>query len=73
MKVSEFIEWLKTQDQDATVEVVVHESGTGYYDQGGWCYWRQFSGELKYEELPYYGEHFEYDSQHKTLYLGRKE
>jgi hypothetical protein len=35
MVVSEFIEWLKTQDQDAIVEVLVHSSGTGYYDQGG--------------------------------------
>lgn len=30
MKVSEFIEWLKTQDQDATVEVVVREQSTGW-------------------------------------------
>jgi hypothetical protein len=35
MKVSEFIEWLKTQDQDAIVEIVVHKTGKGYYDQGG--------------------------------------
>lgn len=35
MLVSEFIEWLKEQDQGATVEVVVHKSGSGYYDQGG--------------------------------------
>ena len=30
MKVSEFIEWLKTQDLDATVEVVVRVSATGW-------------------------------------------
>ena len=30
MKVSEFIEWLKTQDPDATVEVVVRVSATGW-------------------------------------------
>lgn len=35
MKVRDFIEWLKTQEQDAIVEVVVHKSGKGYYDQGG--------------------------------------
>lgn len=35
MIVSEFIEWLKTQDQGATVEILYHTSGTGYYDQGG--------------------------------------
>lgn len=31
MRVSEFIEWLKTQDQDAEVCVVVATEGTGYY------------------------------------------
>ena len=35
MIVSELIEWLKTQDQGATVEIVEHTSGRGYYDQGG--------------------------------------
>ena len=36
MLVPEFIEWLKTQDQTATVRVLQHTSGSGYYDQGGW-------------------------------------
>ncbi len=35
MKVHEFIEWLKTQDQDAEVRCISHTNGTGYYDQGG--------------------------------------
>ena len=35
MIVADFIKWLKTQDQGAIVEVLVHSSGTGYYDQGG--------------------------------------
>lgn len=35
MTVSELIEWLKTQDQDAIVQVVQHTTGKGYYDQGG--------------------------------------
>jgi len=35
MIVSELIEFLKMQDQGATVEVVEHKSGKGYYDQGG--------------------------------------
>ena len=35
MKVHEFIEWLKTQDQEATIEVVEHTTGRGWYDQGG--------------------------------------
>lgn len=36
MTVAEFISWLQEfHDQGATVEIVVHEKGTGYYDQGG--------------------------------------
>ena len=36
MNVSELIEWLKLHsDPEATVEVVEHSTGTGYYDQGG--------------------------------------
>ena len=35
MKVSEFIKWLETQDQDATVEILVHDSKGSYYEQGG--------------------------------------
>jgi len=33
--VAGLIEWLKTQDQDAVVCVVFHETGYGYYNQGG--------------------------------------
>lgn len=36
MLVPEFIEWLKTQDQTASIKVLQHTSGSGYYDQGGW-------------------------------------
>lgn len=35
MNVAELITWLQTQDQEAIVQVLVHSSGTGYYDQGG--------------------------------------
>ena len=35
MTVAEMIEWLKTQDQAATVYVVSHSGCIGYYDQGG--------------------------------------
>ena len=35
MVVSELIEWLKTQDQGATVAIVAHTSGHTCYDQGG--------------------------------------
>jgi hypothetical protein len=34
MTVSELIEWLKTQDQDATVQVIFHETGYGDDNQG---------------------------------------
>lgn len=46
MTVAEFIEWLKTQDQDAVVECVVHESGGSYYEQGGTCTTQPFAPEL---------------------------
>ena len=46
MTVSQLIEWLKTQDQDATVEVVQHKSEGGYYQQGGTVRIVQFSPEL---------------------------
>lgn len=46
MTVAEFIEWLKTQDQDAVVECVVHESGGSYYEQGGTCRTVNFTTEL---------------------------
>lgn len=37
MKVHEYIEWLKTiEDQDADVLVVEHRSGSSYYEQGGY-------------------------------------
>lgn len=35
MTVSQLIDWLKTQDQEATVEIVNHKSGHQYYTQGG--------------------------------------
>lgn len=38
MKVSEFIEFLKKQDQDAIVQVLCHDdSNSDYYTQGGTC------------------------------------
>ena len=35
MTVSSLIEYLRTQDHGATVNVVEHRRGRGYYDQGG--------------------------------------
>lgn len=35
MNVKQLREWLKQFPDNTTVEVVVHTSGLGYYDQGG--------------------------------------
>jgi hypothetical protein len=35
LKVKEFIEWLKTQDQEAIVKVVAFRAGLGHFDAGG--------------------------------------
>jgi hypothetical protein len=56
MNVAEFREWLLTQDQEAIVEVLVHSSGTGYYDQGGNVSVEEFTPEEKYG----CGKYFEY-------------
>lgn len=37
MTVAQLIELLQTMPQDATVTVLRHTQGYGYYDQGGWC------------------------------------
>lgn len=56
MLVKDFIKWLETQDQDAIVEVLVHSSGTGYYDQGGNVSVVEFTSEEEYN----CGKHFDY-------------
>lgn len=40
--VAEMIEWLKTQPQEATIEMLSHSKGSDYYDQGGWCTQKPF-------------------------------
>jgi len=35
MTVAEMVEWLQTQDQSAIVQVIFHEAGYGYDNQGG--------------------------------------
>lgn len=69
MNVAELIQWLQTQDQTATVEVLSHKSGSGYYDQGGWCNVEDFTLEVEFAQTVeddsispafIYGEHFEY-------------
>lgn len=75
MKVSEFIEFLKTQDQDATVQIVKHcSSGCGYYEQGGTASVVDFDPTFDWggETYAYGGtwEFYETTSGTKTLLLG---
>jgi len=45
MTVSKFIEWLKTQDQDAIVVCLTHDTNGSYYEQGGTCSHDEFTEE----------------------------
>ena len=45
MTVAELIEWLKTQDQGATVEVLKAERGRSY-DGGDYCFTVEFTAEM---------------------------
>lgn len=62
MNIKQFIEFLQTLPQDATVQVLSHSRGTGYYDQGGWCTTEDFTTECKEGNQGNkwaYGEHYE--------------
>lgn len=77
MTVKELAEWLQSfPDQEATVEVVVHEDGTGYYDQGGWCSTRIFNPEEHAEYTDMRGNQFVKPSEPyynaRTLLLGSR-
>lgn len=68
MIVSEFIEWLKTQDQTATVEVLCEDGYYGYDEYGEECchtsfYPKTFTG---------YSDTYDYNPKTKTLLLGAK-
>jgi hypothetical protein len=68
MTVAEFIVWLQTQDQEATVQVVRHTSGTGYEDQGGNAEVMDFTVD---EIAPYTHLYDAYtDMTQRTLLLG---
>lgn len=73
MTVREFIRWLESQDQEATVRVVQHTSGKGYYDQGGNASEVDFTPELsEYTDLrgnPHITPNKSYYNQ-RTLLLG---
>lgn len=67
MKVKEFIEWLKTQDQDLTVNVMTCSGDWG------------FDGENEYYQSYNYKQEFNPDNhaeislRDKTLFLGGEE
>lgn len=78
MNIKQFIEFLQTLPQDATVQVLSHSRGTGYYDQGGNCTVEDFSYEwaefMSYtddnNELKWaYGQHFEFNTVDGKKYL----
>lgn len=74
MIVREMIEWLKTQPQDATVEVIIHRSGCGYYDQGGNIEWEEFKAEVATPENNFNQDHYLYELKgKKTIRLGDSE
>lgn len=72
MTVAELIEWLKTQDQGATVEVIQGKRGRGY-DGGDSYYTREFTTALSdYTDMrgnPYTKPDASYYNQ-RTLLLG---
>ena len=59
MTVKELAEWLLAfKDQDATVLVVEHSSGTGYYDQGGTATTVNFAPSQHAEYIDFRGNKF---------------
>lgn len=58
MTVVELIEWLKTQDQGAIVEVVVHTVGNNYYQQGGSATTAPFDPDKHVEYTDFRGNQF---------------
>lgn len=62
MKVSELILWLQTQDQEATVQVMVHEAHR-YCDD----FWDSYEF-IEFD--PYMSGCVEYDKKKKLLTLG---
>jgi hypothetical protein len=72
MKVSKFIEWLKTQDQDAVVEVLVRESrGNGW--EGDSFHFEELDPDKHADYVDFRGNQFAKGEPHENgrfLYLG---
>lgn len=58
MNIKQFIEFLQTLPQDATVQVLSHTAGSGFNGVGGYCVVEDFTTEC--EEWSSYGEHYEF-------------
>ena len=76
MNVKEFAKWLKTQDQEATIMCLVHNSSGSYYEQGGTCREEEFTTEHS-EYTDFRGNPFvKPDAPHaecRFLLIGKKE
>ena len=62
MNIKQFIEFLQTLPQDATVQVLSHYRDNGYYMQGGSCSVEDFTSFCKAGNQGTnwaYGEHYE--------------
>ena len=63
MNIKQFIEFLQTLPQDATVQVLSHSRGYDYHDQGGWCTVDDFTDDPLWDSTESegwkYGKHFE--------------
>lgn len=72
MKVSEFIEWLKTQPQDADVVTIWHNSGYDVYSQGGDAHEVLFKPDEASKENNYncHWDYYEFKDGRKELTIG---
>ena len=69
--VADLIEFLKTQDQDAILQIVEHTCGTSYYDQGGNASEENFDPERHVEYTDFRGNRYvkESDPHFNKRYL----
>lgn len=75
MNIKQFIEFLQTLPQDATVQVLSHSRGYDYHDQGGWCTVDDFTDDPLWDYMASegegwkYGKHFEFNTVDGKKYL----
>lgn len=62
MNIKQFIEFLQTLPQDATVHVLSHYRSNNYYEQSGYCDVDEFTADCKEDSQGdkwAYGKHYE--------------